>query len=86
MQRQKMGMGLMGLELKQKQTLTAVDIVDLQTGALSAEKIAEKLVKKYKGDLKAIEKEIFSTDFKYSLAIHGFNFREEVWWAAQWLA
>jgi hypothetical protein len=87
MQRQRMGMGLaeMGLKLKQRPAQT-LDIIDLSTGSLSAENFAQKLVAKHQGDLKVIENKIFSTEFKYSLKIPGFNFRKEVWWAAQWLA
>ncbi len=60
-----------------------IDYIELQSWALAAECIAEKLLKKHRGNIKAIEKEkIFSpTGAK---ATH-FNLKKEVLWSARWL-
>lgn len=82
MQKQRQGLSI---ELTQK-PLLLLDINDLATVQLSAENIAKKLIEKFGKDLKEIEKAIFSLDSEVEqLNTTDVNFKEEVWWAAQWL-
>lgn len=70
----------MELELTQKLT-ASVDMIDLQSFALSAEATAGKLVKKHNGNFHKIEKEV-----RNFIGGENKEFTEEVLWAARWMS
>lgn len=57
--------------------------IDIQSFVLSAERTAEELVKKHDGNLIEIKKEVARIGIP---RVRGFDFREEILWAANWLS
>lgn len=61
-----------------------IDYTETQFLTATAERVAEKLVQRHNGDIKLIQKQKIPSPAQAKKI--GFNFEEEVLWAARWLS